>query len=78
MTFTPPPSLECTSAALKDLRAILKPPRKLAAAKGYKDPGLEIFVRERKGNWSAASLATARAHEKGPGESLWRMVLFPA
>jgi hypothetical protein len=32
---------------LKDIRAILKPPRNVtASAKGYKDPGLNPFVHE--------------------------------
>jgi hypothetical protein len=45
-TFAPPPSFKSMSAALNNIRAILKPPWSFAAAKGYTDPGLDIFVRE--------------------------------
>jgi len=41
--YTPLPSFESTHSALKDIRAILKPPRNVTApAKEYKDPGLNV------------------------------------
>ncbi|KAF9514416.1 hypothetical protein BS47DRAFT_1453486 [Hydnum rufescens UP504] len=43
--FLPAPSLSDSSVALKDLQAILKPPRNMGA--GYKDPGLGVVYRGR-------------------------------
>jgi hypothetical protein len=44
-TFMHAPSIEEAQAALDNLKRILKPPR--ATGRGYKDPGLDLVLRER-------------------------------